>query len=776
MSMFLRYTGEFYDLPGTVWRCEILQEADSAFLEVGELDFPATGQLQIEYPVTDLEKPVCSSTAKLTVISPGDRTYLDLYSIKPRQIRLDVYRANSLFWSGTLDPEFYEEPYEKGKDYDVSLTFSDFGVLDRIPYDLSGRRTLRDILETALSRSGINLSGIDESLVSTEFEDGTPMTLGSLSIPSENFFDEDGEAASYMDALTGILQPLSLRAIQRAGVVWIYDINALHEALGGRQARRIVWDGERSSLGTNKVYNNIRVTFSPYQSKGSLSPFEYGDTHGPEWTNLTSQAGEAKYNGGEIPSGKVAPECYSYYPDYDESHRHGSDWDYNLVDFTIFLSSDASKCPGLDSIGAGNKFFKIQPNMGGSESSGVAEGFYTGGHGSLESGYPVLKGLSPSTHGVTSALTTKKVYFPALSEDDQADNYLKILVDLLVDPRYNPFEQEGDSNEGKNYSDVKKYGGIALVPVSVVMRDGNGSALCHWSNRSIVENGHPADSIASTRGAWEQGEASWGDAWLAWYDASDPVGGCGLLGWKKNRQCFGVPVWLLMILAYNDGGTLKPWWSFDSFLKAPDGQFIPYPPTGGYLEVRVYNGVWIFTPGDGFSSDLSRSSFFGKGLYGKLRWQLLGIPEVTVAKRSLTFDEVDPEDIEYSGVINRDAKEDLEISTICGTAAEALPTSMGNYVKTDTGLMVSRMSRAGRIDQVEHLLIGTLYSQYADRRSVLRGSVTLDPRGLALYKDDNQDPDTVFLIMGETMDIQSGCSEATFVESRPDEYDGEAEQ
>ena len=58
MSMELRYAGEFLSKGGTAWRCEILQEADLPFDEVGELAFPAGEPLILEWP----EAPTPTST------------------------------------------------------------------------------------------------------------------------------------------------------------------------------------------------------------------------------------------------------------------------------------------------------------------------------------------------------------------------------------------------------------------------------------------------------------------------------------------------------------------------------------------------------------------------------------------------------------------------------------------------------------------------------------------------------------------------------------------
>ena len=100
----------------------------------------------------------------------------------------------------------------------MSLTFSDLGVLGRIPYDLSGRKTLRQILETALDRSQIRYASIDETYISTSFTNGTVLTLSGLSLPSENFYDEDGKPMDYKAVLEGILQPLGLRRSRKQGL------------------------------------------------------------------------------------------------------------------------------------------------------------------------------------------------------------------------------------------------------------------------------------------------------------------------------------------------------------------------------------------------------------------------------------------------------------------------------------------------------------------------------------------------------------------------------
>ena len=117
MAKQLRYMGEFLSRAGVTWHVEILQEADEAFASVGSLDFEADEALVIEWNRSDKESVICGSGATLRIISPGDRTYEDLYTIIPGRIRMDVYRDGSLYWSGMLDPESYEEPPSPTSEY-----------------------------------------------------------------------------------------------------------------------------------------------------------------------------------------------------------------------------------------------------------------------------------------------------------------------------------------------------------------------------------------------------------------------------------------------------------------------------------------------------------------------------------------------------------------------------------------------------------------------------------------------------------------------------------
>src|SRR5574344_693355 len=248
---YLRYSGEFLSRTGVVWKVNILQEAEEDFERVGVLDFDVE-PLNIEWKREDKENVICGSSATLQIISPSDRTYEDLYTIEVGRIRMDVYRNNALYWSGALDPEFYEEPYESEKGYTVPLTFSDFGILDRLKYCWTGILSIRTIITNALLQSTINYGGLDETLISTKLSaSGSAMRLQDRAGRRDKVYDEDGEASTLKEVLEGILQPLGLRMIQRNGKVYVYDLNGLYT---NGQAKALQWDGDSQTMGVDVVY------------------------------------------------------------------------------------------------------------------------------------------------------------------------------------------------------------------------------------------------------------------------------------------------------------------------------------------------------------------------------------------------------------------------------------------------------------------------------------------------------------------------------------------
>ncbi len=145
------------------------------------------------------------------------------------------------------------------------------------------------------------------------------------------------------------------------------------------------------------------------------------------------------------------------------------------------------------------------------------------------------------------------------------------------------------------------------------------------------------------------------------------------------------------------------------------------------------------------------------------------LPEVEIMNGSQFDKTIDTDDVEYNAQLNSAAKEPIELDTICGTSAEGVPTARGAYFDAKTGKQITKLTRAGRTTQAEDLLIGTLYSQFAQRRTTLSGEAQLMHDPIAVYSEANQDG-KLFMVAEDVQDVRMDCSDALYVELRPDEY------
>lgn len=745
MAKYLRYQGEFLSVAGVLWRVELHQENDTAFATVGVLEFPADEPLTLEWASTAKEEVISGATATLKIISPSDRTYEDLYSVEVGRVRLDVYRNNVLWWSGCLDTEFYEEPYEAASGYEVSLTFSDFGVLDRLKYDLSGLRTLQEIIVAATDRAGLNVMTIDDSLISTMLDANTRLKLDGLKVRSDNFYDEDGEASSFAEVLVGVLQPLGLKITQRSGSIRVYDLNAL-ATVAPRVA--ITWDGSSQTMGVDRVYNNAKVTWSTYAQEGNLLPSECWpediDTP-PDTTALNTNEGRAT----------ASAQYWSYH-----YSNNLDDWNYSEdIGFTLWTTKRGNNAELLDSRA---RFFRIVPQNDGSEAEGVAV-YWTGVNGGYRAadGYFIewlpfgAEGLAGDVGSIgTPLFKSQPVWLPPV--DRPRDLLIRLRLEALIDVRFNPFESAEKimgSEDQKSFSDkFNTYGNYVYIPVRVKFQPDGSDDIYTWSNEDIVatRNGLPFVVMWRTTGEWRKGDSHKG--YLSYYDPSDREGKCGVLGWQTNRQAINPHLYGL----------------HSSLSNTDAGQYISYPTVGrgGKLWVEVYNDGWRFIDGgEDFNTDTNGK----KSIISNLRWVLFKLPEVELLNNLQFGRAIDTSDVEYAAELNTAAKEPIELTTLCGTSAEGIPTARGAYFDAATGKQIKTLTRAGRTTQAEDLLIGTLYSQYAERRTTLSGEAQLLTMPVAAYTEANQ-PGKVFIAVEDMQNARMDTSEATFIELRPDEY------
>lgn len=104
--------------------------------------------------------PIRATSVDLVLECQSDGEYVDLYSLDPRQYKVQIYRGTaSKIWEGFIATEIYSEP-DIAPPYDVRVTATDgLGVLKEYQYETGwGGRTVREQLQQMLlSKTGLSL-------------------------------------------------------------------------------------------------------------------------------------------------------------------------------------------------------------------------------------------------------------------------------------------------------------------------------------------------------------------------------------------------------------------------------------------------------------------------------------------------------------------------------------------------------------------------------------------------------------------------------------------
>ena len=522
MSYALRYYGTFGGQEKDTWRIEIWQEGYSGTHEEVTL---SGNPLTITWSHADKYDSLQPSSATLELLSNEDRRFLDMYTVKAGNIRLDVLLNGTTYWSGTLDTELYEEPYYREKNYYVSLTFSDFAILSRKKWSTKGFITLQEVINTCVEAMQIKYSVV-ETYLSTQLGEGsTGNILEQVSVNSMNYFDEDDSAMTLQKVLDSTLQPLAMRIIQKNGKIHIYDINSIH---GTFTPETVQWRNANSILSQDKVYNNVKVTFSPYGAS----------------TVADAEVDEYTVEGGKMYGYTVTPA------------------DVATPGFNLTVTDQGDGDMVLGSIYC--KYYKIESQFSGSDGVGVAQLVnWINPDGSTES---VVNDPIITSNWV--AQLKEPVFISKVTNDYM----LRLSVDMLVDGRYNPFEpwEEGENDRSNGYfqNDVKIFWQRCQLSIRTDKEAANPDYV--YSNRSIWDSNNLSGNAEWKK--WETSQQGEDDMSICYYEF-DRNNTCAMGEWKTNKQCIGN--------YYGDLPSL--------YEKRGNGEFISLPPIAGWINFRINN-------------------------------------------------------------------------------------------------------------------------------------------------------------------------------------------
>jgi hypothetical protein len=332
---------------------------------------------------------------------------------------------------------------------------------------------------------------------------------------------------------------------------------------------------------------------------------------------------------------------------------------------------------------------------------------------------------------------------------------LKVELDVLIDGRYNPFEEADDNNWKSVQDHMNNILNFAYIPVRILLYDApeGGNVIAHYENYKTMESTswYPiggwvdGSDVGDSSGA--DARAKWEKCYLAYYDMTDRKNKSGIFnGWATNRQCIGT-----------FRKTLPT-----TYQKRDEGEFIALPPMCGWIEVQVAWGLYALTYKRELVDTLEKKS----SLAYNIGWWLMKAPKVSVV--DAYGNDPDADDVVETAYINKKAKEQLTLSTIVGTPPDSVPPSARGAIRLADGSRVEQFTRAGQTDRLERLLINTVYSHHAERHATLSGTVEL-LTGFYAYRERSM-PGVLFGLLSERQDLLADTSEVLMAELSADEY------
>lgn len=717
-----RYFAEFYSADDTLYRVEIWQEAATAYtpVEVSLAAQPVT----IDWPEVEKLDPVHTSAATLRLISESDRQFYDMYAVSYGEIALKVYRNGALYWHGLLDPELFEEPYAYANNYITELTFSDLGALEYRYWEDKGSLSVEAIVRKCMEAVGLDAHAL-RTIIST-----TPDPMGVF-VSGENFFDEDGEGMTMREVLDEVLRPFALQLVQKNGEIAIFDLNAL----SAQSAVEVQWYSNNAVLEADKIYNDVSVKFSPYSDQ-TIIKAEIDEEDDLGATNFAICAGYTeKALAGPVPIGTT-----------DANSQL-------LTAYNLHYTSEGGTI-GKMTAKNGAVFFRVEPVYSGNKDAGVLWAFSMGAESTNANlgwrpNTSAFNGsdfeADTSTYEGTPLPIISIPRFYAAADNRIRPDMLCVSLEMMYDARTNPYEDADFFTESDKaaYEQLLNEGHYCYVPAMVYLCDENGNRTHHYRNSNTAVG----DGLFQERDGWREIGTTMDLSWpffFCYYDDSEAAAKGVMQGWVKNKRIVGKKTPSLT----------------ETFRRKNNGEYIPMPPTNGYIEIEVYPGV-AFQDAKHNWRPSGRSIY--KPKHGMIAYKSLEVKVVP----SYGKDDVEKTDIEDIAWINPAARENLKIDTIVGTPKTTMPTARG-VLRSANGVQIDTFTRAGHTDRIERLLIGTAYSQYAGRKNVLNGTVELLPSFAPLADAATVGKHT---LVSEVQDLEAATSEVRMVEFSADEYE-----
>ena len=749
MSYQPAYHTSFDSLDGRRWNVVISINADDGeTIDDMEISLEGDEPCIIEWAETDKQDVVQASTCTLRVSNESDRQMVQLMTRRDAVVSVGVDGHH--YWFGHLDDSIYEEPYSFVEGYVTELVFSDFGILSRKPFTLTGKQCVWDIVADCLELVGsfnqlISLVHPKE-LVGVELED--------LYINADRFrADGDGwgEFTSKREALEEVLRPLGLRIIQKNGRIWVYDIEWMrdHDELH----KSVCWKGTDAYLRGSETYGWYEVGFEPDAEE-------------------TLAGGEADYDENNPNEGP----CFAYAlnPDCTESDDIG---------FRILADlSQIAEPPDVDRDYQTTRLLRTTGVMSDTADICIAWRAWakeTTGYIHVNGiSMPVVEdhcfvnGAATNLVGIADPVFTLTTGYIPIAPNN-ADFQLRINLDFLFSFRPNPFDKTEKYpfpfpstwmtyEVGWQQRQIR----VIAVPVKLELLNDDGTVAMHYVNVRTMEDIHGSEGDytfirpgSPGEGKWYSGPASgFYNMILSYYDDSitnidyedehdhdysdcDPMVKAKGADWATNQQTLGRDLRRSTLLEKRD-----------------QGEYVPMPSRAGRLRLTVSNGICGLLPkGEDYYHEGTPDCHDLCLFFPKLRWQLYRNPEIAIVRKNRVKD-----GIPTGTVYERQCLDDLgdktsETLQACTWKPGVAPSARGLYFN-ERGIVYEQFLKNGQPRTLGGHRLHCHEDQTFYPQPVLLGTAELNTEFIA-YTDASTPG--VFLVTAQRQDMHLGTEELT---------------
>lgn len=729
MSYAQAYNTHFRSLDNTPWEIVIYINGYNA--RPVEICLEGDEPCVIEWQETGKMDVVQSSTCTLRVSNENDRQMVQLMN-HPDAACL-VWREGKPYWWGHLDDAIYEEPYSFKKAYVTELIFSDFGILNRIPFTLTGKRSVnavvRDCLEPTQYGDGVTMPvNLYTSLLDPKTQQ--PITLDKLYINADRF-KADGESwdamTSKREVLEEILRPLGLRIMQKNGQIYIYDIDYLRDH--DNFYNYIVWKGTDAYLKGSETFGWYEVAFEP-DANETLADVEI-DYDTIPW----------------VEDERFFTSCY------DESQFTQLNMGY-YIQAGGYIGPE----PPLD-ISPNAKFFRTRPILTDGVNTGIGWRIkcytidhYIGNAPILGERNLVRGNVAGSIRETEKVFSIETSYLPVVPDRDKYQ--LRVNLDFILSFRPNPFDNPPDewvtqqswyANFEKEWREMNRF--AIMVPVKLELVNDAGIAIYHYKNADSEDILAPqtitgylgkVSPLGIGGGYWKQGAAtSFGDMFLAYYKDykpddkdRDPLVTKG--GWSTNR--------IALVKKMEISGSL--------YRVRDDGEYLPLPPAAGRLRLTVGNGVFLF------DFKLSWHVLF---LLSAFTQQMYRNPKITLVKDKRREDGINTDTVYERDMISYYADRFKE-TVKAGTWEKGIAPSAHGLFFNASGIVWEKFIKNGSARTLQEHRLRCLEDQNFYTQPVLSGTAELNT-GFCAYREYNTPG--IFLVTGIRQDLQQDIEHVT---------------